>query len=679
MIRKSKTAKFVAGFVGFALALSFVVTPVTAKADTTSDLQAQIAALLAQITQLQAQISGGASTSSTFSTDLTLGSTGADVTALQQWLVSKGFLSMPAGVAMGYFGPLTQAAVTAYQTSKGISPASGYFGPITRASVNAMAPVVPPVVPPVTPPVGTGLQGGAGSVDTYKLVSGLTNEKVGEDEEDVKVAGLEIEADDGSDLQITAVKLVFNEGTAGSDFDKYATEVSLWFDGKEVGRVDASGFTDDNAWTKTVSLDGAVVDAAGTSELVVAVSGISNLDTNDATDTWTVDFRQVRFVDATGASTSEDPTVATRTFSFESFATASNAELKIVGDDEDVNDPHVIDVHASDDTNDIPVLSFTLEAEGDSDLLIDKVSASTTVTGASNVDDLVKEITLWIDGEEIASGSSIQDADGVTVGSTEGYLFDDLNYTLPAGETVNAEIRVSFNSVADDLDEGDTLLVEITESSTDDATGWDVEDESGERLGDSDITGTATGGADAVYDIGLNVSFVSASAETDGRAAGYSGGDDTGIYKITFDVTSFGDDVFIDADLLASSTADTVSPTAGTDGTSGFFWASTTSTTATTTIATGNPLAILECAGSEGSNSSAPDVTTAGQLSFGIPEGETRRCSVSVNIGPVTGSIQAGLRVRGLGWDTDSGDVHANIYTFNLGEFKTSTISLLNT
>jgi len=73
----------------------------------------------------------------TFSTDLTVGSTGSDVVALQSFLVAKGLLTMPAGVAEGYFGSLTQAAVSAYQAMKGITPTAGYFGPITRAAVNA--------------------------------------------------------------------------------------------------------------------------------------------------------------------------------------------------------------------------------------------------------------------------------------------------------------------------------------------------------------------------------------------------------------------------------------------------------------------------------------------------------------------------------------------------------------
>lgn len=65
--------------------------------------------------------------------DLTIGSTGADVTALQTWLLAKGF-SIPAG-ATGYFGAQTRAALAAFQKASAITPAVGYFGPITRAHI----------------------------------------------------------------------------------------------------------------------------------------------------------------------------------------------------------------------------------------------------------------------------------------------------------------------------------------------------------------------------------------------------------------------------------------------------------------------------------------------------------------------------------------------------------------
>jgi peptidoglycan hydrolase-like protein with peptidoglycan-binding domain len=133
-----------------------------AKAVTTTDLQAQIAALLAQINALQAQLSaqGGAATSSyTYTKDLTLGSKGDDVTALQQMLISGGFLTA-VSAPTGYFGPLTKSALAAYQASVGISPAAGYFGPKTRAYVASL------------PAAGGGAAAGGGTSTTTPTVSG---------------------------------------------------------------------------------------------------------------------------------------------------------------------------------------------------------------------------------------------------------------------------------------------------------------------------------------------------------------------------------------------------------------------------------------------------------------------------------------------------------------------------
>ncbi|MEI8062054.1 MAG: peptidoglycan-binding domain-containing protein [bacterium] len=77
------------------------------------------------------------SMTTTLTAPLTIGSTGSAVVALQNFLVSKGLLTMPAGVSMGHFGPLTRSAVKAYQMAKSISPALGYFGPITAGIANS--------------------------------------------------------------------------------------------------------------------------------------------------------------------------------------------------------------------------------------------------------------------------------------------------------------------------------------------------------------------------------------------------------------------------------------------------------------------------------------------------------------------------------------------------------------
>lgn len=111
-----------------------------ASAATTAELEAQIAALLASIQALQSQLNtakGTTSSSYTFTKDLTLGSKGDDVTALQQTLIDGGYLKVAAPT--GYFGSLTKSATAAWQKAQGVS-GTGYFGPKSRAAYAAMAP-----------------------------------------------------------------------------------------------------------------------------------------------------------------------------------------------------------------------------------------------------------------------------------------------------------------------------------------------------------------------------------------------------------------------------------------------------------------------------------------------------------------------------------------------------------
>lgn len=98
--------------------------------------------LMQQLAALQAQLAALTGGTTTFSRNLTVGSTGSDVKALQQYLNAKGYevaSSGPgsAGMETSRFGPATKAALAKFQAAVGISPASGYFGAKTRAYVNA--------------------------------------------------------------------------------------------------------------------------------------------------------------------------------------------------------------------------------------------------------------------------------------------------------------------------------------------------------------------------------------------------------------------------------------------------------------------------------------------------------------------------------------------------------------
>ncbi len=68
-----------------------------------------------------------------FTKTLKKGSSGIEVTELQNVLRAAGFLKYP--TSTGYFGAMTVTAVKAYQTAHKLS-AVGFVGPMTRAELN---------------------------------------------------------------------------------------------------------------------------------------------------------------------------------------------------------------------------------------------------------------------------------------------------------------------------------------------------------------------------------------------------------------------------------------------------------------------------------------------------------------------------------------------------------------
>lgn len=80
----------------------------------------------------------------TFTQNLAMGAKGDAVIALQAFLVKNGYLTMPQGVAYGYFGGLTKAAILKFQMAKGVvmkatDGGAGMWGPKTRAAASVTA------------------------------------------------------------------------------------------------------------------------------------------------------------------------------------------------------------------------------------------------------------------------------------------------------------------------------------------------------------------------------------------------------------------------------------------------------------------------------------------------------------------------------------------------------------
>lgn len=77
-------------------------------------------------------------TACTFTRSLTIGSQGADVTCLQDYLTGTGHFTFSGG-STGFFGSVTQSAVSAWQAANSVAPAVGYFGPLSQAKYTAVA------------------------------------------------------------------------------------------------------------------------------------------------------------------------------------------------------------------------------------------------------------------------------------------------------------------------------------------------------------------------------------------------------------------------------------------------------------------------------------------------------------------------------------------------------------
>jgi peptidoglycan hydrolase-like protein with peptidoglycan-binding domain len=155
--------------VAAAVALAMLVAPGVSLAQTQSvvSLMAEIQALEAQLTRLEAQVGQGATAwCYTFNINLSIGMSGNAVTELQTALQKDG----ESVQVTGTFDDQTASAVTVFQekyasqilTSEGLTYGTGYAGEATRTELNSLFgctgsnPVTPPiVVNPLTPPVVT--------------------------------------------------------------------------------------------------------------------------------------------------------------------------------------------------------------------------------------------------------------------------------------------------------------------------------------------------------------------------------------------------------------------------------------------------------------------------------------------------------------------------------------------
>ena len=594
------------------------------------------------------------------SSTLRVGSNGSAVSMLQAALNAYNNAGLSTD---GAFGNMTAAAAKAYQAKKGLS-ADGVVGAMTGAQLAAdyancstTVTPTPPPAGPTPPPSPTGLTGGAGSVDTYEILSSLNNEDVGEGEEDSKVQGFEVDVDAGSDLAFTSMKVAFENSDAGSseDLDDYASEVSIWLGSTEVGRASTDAFASNDGdgdgrdeWTKTIALSNAVVKADTKGKFYVAVTALENIDTADsATDSWDVDVDPIRFTDATGAIISENPGIAAVEFNFADFATAADAEMKVALAGDNL-DSYVKEVDTVNDTDGVQLLKFTIEAKN-TDIHINDLPVFLTVTGAGWPASISNTLRLKVGSDEFTETIS-------TAVST--ITFDNIDVDLDKGSKTTFTVLADVNDIeAGVFDEGDSLLAELRLSEVD---GIDAKDEANVAISNANATGTALGDAVAFYSTGIMVSNFSTSAPA--VTPGDNAGDDVGSFTITYKVTAFGGTVVVSNTGVATIDA----------------------TIANATVATDSVLYAVEEGGVAtvvglsddvdfSSTGGGTEVTNGIELADGEYTTFTLTVSRTNALASDSGIYRAFLRA--ISWATTDAAIQ-NVYDFDLEDYKTAAVSL---
>ncbi len=235
--------------------------------------------------------------SAAFNTNLTVGSTGADVSALQTWLISKGFSipSISSGAAStGYFGSQTKAAVVAYQKSINL-PSTGFVGPLTRAALNGTsATVVTPVGTVVPAVVNASVNDGKdGSVTISSSSYVSSNQTLKKGDLDKPILSVKARATAGN-VAITRFDVTFNSRP-------WLLFGSLTLKNAETGAVLA---------TKTLSGPADVTEVTVGSSYLVRFDGVNSVVTPSADVTYVV---TANVLSASDKITGQTVTVSTDT------------------------------------------------------------------------------------------------------------------------------------------------------------------------------------------------------------------------------------------------------------------------------------------------------------------------------------------------------------------------------
>jgi peptidoglycan hydrolase-like protein with peptidoglycan-binding domain len=542
---KSRIARFAGIVAGATLALGAFAP--AASALTVADIQMLQAAGIINSTQaaaLMAQTTGSASASVSFTRDLTIGSTGSDVTALQNWLISQGY-SIPAG-ATGYFGSQTKTAVARWQAAAGISPAAGYFGPISRSHIGMVGGSTGGTTTGGTVTTGGTTGGSTGTITTPGVEGTLTvtagpisNTVMYVGQTKVPVMTIRAQAT-RSDIDVQRVTV--DLGSSTSIYNKIFS--TLYLVDNATGAVLASTplnsstvLQNGNSYMTTISGFHFVVPANTYKDLSLRADVYSSIDSayltggaSAVTDTFTIPVNGVRGIDGAGVDQFGPSTAISQTVTVNrSLVDAAQANVSLAP-----STPLTSQVPVTDTTNgqylQLPVMAFNVYAQNDT-LHLHQVTVN--FAGSSTNGTATATAAYLYNGSTQIASASINSTTGVAVFSN--IVNGTAGASIPAGTTQTFTVKADVTGVT-----SGTLTVTATLDTTGSDTLIYKSDDSTATL-----TGSAVGNTQTV--LGKGPAFTLLSKSITKGATSIQNNQSTSTLSATFNiqVQAIGADVLV--------------------------------------------------------------------------------------------------------------------------------------
>lgn len=487
----------------------------------------------------------------------------ANVMTLQQCLIDEGY-SNAAGVD-GYFGPVTDMQVRAYQKAKNVM-IDGIVGPVTWKALDCEE----DSMTEEEEEESMMTDGTEGSVDSFD--DGSPAETELEEGETGEIFVIEVELDDEGDLLMERLDLFFQMTSGGSEETEpweYFEKVAITADGDEIAEMDVD---DEDDWDDQGSelyrlrMSGLeyVLESDETTDIAVEVTTMNVIDSADLTADWTVSINNnsFRLVDGTGFVFTDGDNSVTDTFGLEGAGGDDDLDINESDDDPEAT---TLKVDDSDTSEWFDIFMFELEVDEDSsDLEFDEITLSLT-TSDDNVSDVIDDLVLNIGGQEFTDwdyGMTDTDGDGTVEldnttgnGATALVVFDidgDLVIDMDDMEEVTLEAKFK-NTTA--YTEGDTIMAsaayffdaETNAAANDENTtcslvelAYDVE--GGDDLVCNQISGSIDGEAHELRTEGIIVTFGDIDEMV---TAGDLANDDIATFSIEMTVKAFETTAYI--------------------------------------------------------------------------------------------------------------------------------------